>query len=255
MSNRFQHLEMAPSLQASGLEVVREQPLQAATQAELEGRFEPALQSYSTALRKDPALAEAWAGQVRCLVAMEEYREAQIWARKAATVLPAAPETHSALAYALARAGLPEDGLSASDIALELEGSQPNARLWLERACCLMGQQRWPAAEACLQKLGESRHEPDWQQRQAMECLAFGQPHAGVRLLLEVTAARPDRAYAWLLLGRGYRALGQGTNSERAFAQAQSLSPGWEAIAWERRRAMGWPSWMLVLISWFKKGA
>ena len=254
MSNRFSHLELTPSAQVLERTAREERPLQVATLAELEGRFEPALERYSRALRHDPTMAEAWAGQVRCLVALEEYREARVWAQKAATVLPAAAETHSALAYALVHSGRPEEGLSASDAALEAPAGEACARIWLERACCLMALDRWPAAEACLDKLGESRQEPDWQQRQAVEYLSFGRPNAGVRLLVEVTTMRPDRAYAWLLLGRGYRALGQGAASERAFAQAEQLSPEWgEAILRERRRAMGWPVWILNLMTLFKK--
>lgn len=251
MTGRFQHLELSRTLLGPWEQQTRTREvhhLVSASQSELEGRFEPALQSYSAALRKDASLGEAWAGQVRCLVALEELREAQVWGRKASAVLPADPRTHSALAYALARSELEEEGLSCSDTAMDLAGDQPHPYLWLERAVCLMAHDRWPAAEACLEKLGESRDEVDWRQRQATEYLAFGKAHIGVRLLVEVTARRTDRPYAWLLLGRGYRALGQAGRSEQALAHAEHLYPGWEAVAAERRRVMGWPSWLVALL-------
>src|ERR1051325_9524576 len=73
------------------------------------GRFEPALRLYSKVLEYNPRNAAAWTGQVRMLIELGEYREAQLWAEKALERLPREPELLAAKAVALSRAGALEE--------------------------------------------------------------------------------------------------------------------------------------------------
>ena len=45
--------------------------------------FENALRMYSRTLENDSTIAAAWVGQVRMLIALEEYPEAELWSGKA----------------------------------------------------------------------------------------------------------------------------------------------------------------------------
>src|SRR5438477_1751984 len=47
------------------------------------GLFEEALRFYSRAVELDRALVGGWVGQVQMLIALAEYKEAELWARKA----------------------------------------------------------------------------------------------------------------------------------------------------------------------------
>ena len=246
--SRFQNLELGEMVQGVALSPAArnsvELHMQEASLAELEGTFEPALRGYSAALRKENTLAEAWCGQVRSLVQLEEFPEAMTWGHKAAAVLPSSPLTRSCHAYALARSGLGREGLEKSDEAFELEKSEPDPYLWLERASCLLSLERQSSALACLDKVRELRCDADWEQRQAQEFLFFDQPEPALELLNRVVAARPNRAYSWLLLAQGYRRIGDSSRHQRALARAAELRPFWDAVQKERSLGLPFPLWI-----------
>ena len=52
------------------------------------GHYESALRLYSRALEDDKALVVGWLGQIQMLVQLEEYPEAELWARKALELFP-----------------------------------------------------------------------------------------------------------------------------------------------------------------------
>jgi tetratricopeptide (TPR) repeat protein len=243
--SRFRNLELV-EVDLSGVTVreTERKHLQEAREAELEGTFEPALRSYSAALRRETTLSEAWCGQVRCLVHLEEYTEAMTWGQKAAAVLPACPLTRSTFAYALARSGLAAEGMEKSDEAFELEEAEADPYLWLERAVCLLGLQRQKSAEACLSKVNELRVDADWQQRQAQEFLFFGQAEPALEILNTVVASRPNRAYTWLLLAQAYRQIGDSKRHARALSRASELRPFWDLVQKEQRLGMPFPLWV-----------
>ena len=251
MSGRFQNLELVEVQQtaSSESESTALAYLQEATLEELDGSFEPALKAYSAALRRETTLAEAWSGQVRSLIQLEEFPEAMTWAQKACNVLPASPQVKSCLAYALARSGLPDEGMEKSDEAFESESSEPCPFLWLERGTCLMALERQSSALACFGKVRELRTDADWQQRIAQEYLFFEQPEAALELLDGVVAARPNRAYAWLLLAQGYRQIGDVKRHGRALSQAAELRPFWEAVDREKRLGLPFPLWVRRLVN------
>lgn len=254
MKSRFQNLELEESPRPNLTAVPSRDAdyyLQEAAAHELEGMFEPALRSFSASLRKDTTRAEGWCGQVRCLVQLEEFREAQVWSQKAAAILPASPQTRSARAYALARSGLLEEALQYSDQAFELQPESKCPYLWLERSACLLAAGRTSSAERCMQKVRELRADADWRQREALELLAFGHHEAAVGLLNDVVAARPGRANSWLLLARGYRLLGDRTRFQKALDQAGRLRPDWDEVGRESRLGLPLPLWLRTIFHRF----
>lgn len=241
MSDRFRRLEFEPTEVApSAPEVERDQHfyLAEATRFYLEGDFEPALRSYSTALKFDKALHEAWAGQVRCLTKMGEFREAKTWAEKACSLFPGVPVLDSARALALSAAGLSQEALNSSDLALEQaeKTSLSDPHLWLERGVCLLAARRTQTAEHCFGKALElAPNDPDWSQRVAAEWLEGSEPARALELLNQVVAQRPQRAYVWLLQARAFRRLGQRAQAEQTLARAEALRVNWSATTDERR--------------------
>lgn len=225
-------------------------PMQEARKAFLEGDYEAALRHYSDALKEDKALHEAWAGQVRCLVRLDELREAQAWAVKACGLFPGVAILESARAGALAAAGLVHEARAASDDALELaeRANLQEPHLWLERAAVLLRDGQRPTANMCLAKLRElTRRDPDWEQRVAVELLEAGDLTVALDLLNEVTAQRPNRAYGWLLAARASRRLGLKDKARQALDHADRLRPEWPAVQKERQ-LLKRPCWIATLV-------
>lgn len=287
MTGRFEWMEYeeapvvsdtdgAPDAARSVLDAVR---------AYAEGRYDTALQSWSAALRQDKTRHEGWAGQVHCLVRLDEVQEAQTWAAKACQLFPGAAVLHSARARALAAGGLVAQALGASDQALELaERSRlQDAWLWLDRAACLLADDRHTTAAWCLDKVRELRPgDPDWEQEIALEWLSAGVPAAALVSLNRVVEARPQRSWAWFLQARALRLLGQRSSAAVALGTAGRLDaalpglgdeqrlllprrwlpswggglPGWPLTTesqwlqgeWRPPARQGWPQWLILLL-------
>ncbi|MBI3923385.1 MAG: tetratricopeptide repeat protein [Armatimonadetes bacterium] len=178
-----------------------------------EGEYEAALTAYSRALRYDPNILEAWAGQLRALIELGELEEAILWADKGLERLKDAADLLAAKAMALARQGDVEKSLGFSDAAVEQKS--PSSFVWLARADVLMCAQR-SGAKPCLQKCVEQTPN-DWRTLADAGTLCLyhsDSPHAAV--YLERAVKLYDRcAYVWFLLGQAQYLEG---NRERAVA-------------------------------------
>src|SRR5437016_5223835 len=69
------------------------------------GHFEKSLRAYAKVLEFNAQSASAWVGQVRSLIELGEFGEAQVWADKALASFPYEPELLAAKAVSLARLG------------------------------------------------------------------------------------------------------------------------------------------------------
>lgn len=221
-----------------------------ARKALLEGDYEPALRHFSAALKQNKQLHEAWAGQVRCLVRLREFREALTWAEKACNLFPDQPRLDSARATALACSGRPGEALAASDKALEQaeKTGLSDPFLWLDRALVLLSCNQPKTAKSCLAKLKESvGDDPDWAQTMAVEWLEAAQLTEALQLLNEVVLQRPQRPYVWLLLAQTYRRLGNRKKAEEALAKAEELRINWDKTS-EERRLLRRACWIATLV-------
>ncbi len=255
MANRFDWLEFhdgqAPAAPEAA-EPTQDLPalMLEAGAAFLEGQYESALRHYSSVLKHDRALAEAWAGQVRSLVRLGEYREAQAWASKACSLFPTVAILESARAGALAASGLLPPAMEASDLALELAErvNLQDPQIWLDRAACLLVDGQRGTAGHCLGKVRELRPgDPDWEQRIAVELLEGHDLTGALEALNRVVEQRPNRAYAWLLLGRTARRLGMRDRAGQALDQAERLRPNDPEVQAERRQLKR-PCWIATLV-------
>ncbi len=90
-----------------------------------DGFFENALRYYSRTLEVNKAMVEAWIGQVQMLVALGEYPEAELWARKVLELFRNHGDLVAGRAHAVARMGNLSEALPLSDTSFKQEGQSP----------------------------------------------------------------------------------------------------------------------------------
>ncbi len=118
-----------------------------------DGYYETALQWYSRALRFAQELEAAWAGQVRCLLGLEEYPEADIWAQRGLARFPNSPDLLAARAMALLHLSGLARAMEYSDAAMQVKGHEVGAYPWVVRGEILLnGGGGRPSAERCFAK-------------------------------------------------------------------------------------------------------
>jgi tetratricopeptide (TPR) repeat protein len=187
------------------------------------GNFESALRLYSKVLEFNPNNAEAWSGQVRMLVELCEFREAQLWADKALERFPHEPELLAAKAVSLARSGDLQGALAFSDSAIEERGDTPY--VWLARADVLLARNE-SRADFCFEK-AMLLAPGDW----VIAWLAgriryyYRQFAAALKLFQRAVERNAGHFLLWLELGQCQQALGLLGPARLSFTQAQQLNP------------------------------
>lgn len=191
----------------------------------LNGRLEPALKNYSKALEQDNLVFPCWLGQVRILIELGEYKEADVWADKALELFPEHPELLAAKAIACCRTGLLDKAMAYSDNAASGRGVTPY--VWITRGEVLL-RRRSKMAEHCFsQALSACEHRE-----------ARGLVHLEISRLLrhhrrftkallhanEAVQLLPRYAVMWLELGRCQAALNL-EDASQSLQQALELNP------------------------------
>ena len=197
--------------------------LEAADAAFAAGEFEKALRRYSKVLEFNPDNAAAWAGQVRMLIELAEFREAKLWADKALEKFPHEPELLAAKAVALARTGDLEGALVFSDAAIAERGD--TAYLWLARGDVLLARHE-ARADYCFEKallLAPRNWFINWLAARVREFHA--QFVLALKLLEQAIEWEAGRFVLWLELGRCQSALGLVNPARNSLQQARQLNP------------------------------
>ncbi len=101
-----------------------------------EGHFDNALRFYSRALEMDKLLFEAWRRQVWCLIELQEYKEAALWADKALDLFPDDSELLASKSMAVCRHGRPDEALTIADLAIRQPSCGPYP--WIARGEVLL---------------------------------------------------------------------------------------------------------------------
>jgi tetratricopeptide (TPR) repeat protein len=185
--------------------------------------FELALRRYSKVLEFNPAIAEAWTGQVRMLIELGEFREAKLWADKALERFPHESELLAAKAVALGRTGDLQAALAFSDAALAERGDTPYN--WLARGDVLLarGESR---ADYCFEKamlLAPADWVTNWL---AARIRYFYQQFAlALKLLQRALEFNAGHFVLWLELGQCQLALGLVASARTSLLQARQLNP------------------------------
>jgi tetratricopeptide (TPR) repeat protein len=189
-----------------------------------DGEFEAALRRYAKVLEFNPANTAAWAGQVRMLIELGEYREARLWADKALERFPHDPELLAAKAVALGRSGDLEGALAFSDSAIEERGDTPY--IWLARGDVLLAREE-ARADYCFEKallLAPGDWFIAWL---AARIRYFYEQFAlALKLFQQALELNATHFLLWLELGRCQRTLGLLGPARTSFTQARQLNPG-----------------------------
>jgi len=187
------------------------------------GDFEQALRLYSKVLEFNPQNAGAWAGQVRMLIELGEYREAKLWADKALERFPAWPELLAAKAVALARAGDLQAALAFSDASIEERGDTPY--IWLARGDVMLARSE-QRANYCFEK-AMLLAPKDWFIALLAARIRFyyEQFVLALNLLQQAIEWNAGRFILWLELGRCQQAMGLPGPARSSFTHAHQLNP------------------------------
>ena len=206
------------------------------------GDFEPALRHYSKVLEFNPQNPEAWAGQVRMLLELEEYADAKTWADQALERFPGDPELLAAKAVALGRVGDLEGALVFSDAAIAERGDTPY--VWLARGDVLLARKE-TRADYCFEKallLAPGDWFVAW--LGARIRFHYHQFVLALKLAQQALEIHATHFLLWLELGRCQQALGLLGPARQSFEHAQQLSPQSPQVrdALNAVAACGWTS-------------
>jgi tetratricopeptide (TPR) repeat protein len=225
---RFSHLEFGRD------ETFREEPTTEAVRDERyyftraedyfkEGVFEGSLRYYSRALEFNARLPEAWFGQVRSLIELNEPHEARIWADKGLEQFRNHPELLAAKGVAWTRLGDLDKAMALSDSALAEKGA--SAYRWRARGETLLAR-RDPNEAYCFDK-ALAAAPGDW-----FEPLEIGRVYLyyrryapALRHLELASERRSSSAYLWENMGKCLERMGMAGRAHQAYRNALDLDP------------------------------
>ena len=187
------------------------------------GNFESGLRLFSKVLEFNPQNAQAWTGQVRMLIELGEYHEANLWADKALERFPHEPELLAAKAVALGRGGQLKEALAFSDASIEERGDTPY--VWLARGDVLLACEE-VRADYCFEKalmLAPQAWLIAWPAARIR--YYYEQFALALKMLQRCLELNAGHFLLWLELGRCQQALGLLGPAQTSFTQARQLNP------------------------------
>jgi len=189
-----------------------------------EGFYEQALRSYARALQYDRGLVAAWAGQVKCLLAMEELEEAETWVNNALSFHPKAADLLALKAVVMAEQGQLEKALAYSDESFNYESH--SGYPWLARVDVLLWLRREKTARLCLERVVNEACQ-DWQllMETGRLYLKHNRASQAVYFLNKAVVLHPESAYLWYLLARGYQKLHLRSRAKFCCQEALKIRP------------------------------
>ena len=212
--------------------------------------FEPGLRLYSKVLEFNPENACAWAGQVRMLIELGEFREATLWADKALERFPREPELLAAKAVALGRTGDLQGALLFSDASIEERGDTPY--IWLARADVLLARKE-TRADYCFEKaLLLAPHDWFTSWLAARIRYYYQQFALALKLLQQAVEWNTTHFVLWLELGRCQQAVGLLGPARNSFVQSQQLNPA-NRLAAEALTRLSTASFTSRVVGWWRR--
>jgi protein O-GlcNAc transferase len=188
------------------------------------GGFERALRYYGRALEQDRVRAEAWAGQARALLAMDQPEEAFTWLEQAVQVAGEQADFHALRAIAAARLGRAEEAMAWADKAMR--SGADRAEIWLGRAEVLYQQGQGHAAGRCLDKAHEREPGGESARRCGEVALGAGDLPRAHGWLERARTACPDCPLVALRLGVYWERAGHLGRARTELHRALALEPG-----------------------------
>jgi tetratricopeptide (TPR) repeat protein len=186
------------------------------------GMHESALRLYSRALEMDKSLVAGWAGQVQMLIALGEYPEAELWARKALELFKNNADLLAGRSQAFCRIGDFESALASSDASVNQQGLGPYP--FVARGELMLARKE-KAEEHCFEKAVQL--DRDWLVRLdiANVYLFHDRPTKALAWIRRAVEEASDHAYCWYFQGRCEIALGLDRAAEASFKRCLQLAP------------------------------
>jgi tetratricopeptide (TPR) repeat protein len=229
---RFKNLEFDQPESAESLGSVKKTDtardeqfyLREADAARRHGFYENALRYYSRSLEFNKSLVEAWVGQVRMLIELEEYPEAIVWSSKALELFRENPDLVAGKAHALARKGDTTGAIPLSDAAIQKPGQ--SAYRWLVRGE-LMVATRQRTDQYLFDKAALA--DPDWIVLLDIgrTYMHYDEPARALPWIRRAVDRAPTAAYAVLCDGICHAKTGNVTLARQSFERCLQLVPGY----------------------------
>lgn len=196
--------------------------LDAARSERQNGLYEAALRYYSRALEANRSLVAGWVGQVQMLVALGEYKEADLWSRKALELFRNNAELLAGRAQAQCRAGDQKNALASSDLAIAQAGQY--AYTWLARGEVMLARSERTDAY-CFEKA--TQIDPDWLLRLEVGdvYLHHHRPSKALSWFRQSIELAPDQPHAWLRQAQCERELGFIAAAQKSVTRCIELAP------------------------------
>jgi len=193
-----------------------------AAHARYKGNFEEALRLYSRAVEADRANIPGWVGQARMLIALEEYPEAELWAKKALELFRDHPDLAAARAQALCRVGDMKNAMGLCDASISKPGQSTYP--WIVRGDIMIA--RRSTAEAHCFDMATQLN-ADWTIFvDIAETYLFYDQHAkALTRIQQALVKAPDQAYCWYIQGICQLASGMTDAGRKSLRHCLDLEP------------------------------
>lgn len=189
------------------------------------GAYEGALQFYSRALEEDKTLITCWVGQVQMLIQLDEFKEAELWSRKALELFPGNSELLAARSQALCRNLDTKVSQAAIDQAMQQPGD--SAYRWMVRGELLLAS-RQSTHKHCFDRAMQCDN--DWLTpvEAAMIYRFYNQPVNGLNFARIGTERNPCAHYAWYIVARCQVDLGMTAVAKKSLKTCLDLKPDFQ---------------------------
>ncbi len=197
--------------------------IQQADESFFTGDYRGALRLYSRALQEENNHVYPWIGQVSALLALKQYREAEVWSNRALEQFPEDPSLLSQRARVLARTGNARRAVGVSDYAMQRGASE---WAWLARGEVLL-----LAADGnalfCLEKAVELAGSDDWRVPLLAGLTFASRRHwsSAAEFLRLAVERNPRNFYIWYELARVYTEVSRFEAADDALKRALQLKP------------------------------
>jgi tetratricopeptide (TPR) repeat protein len=186
------------------------------------GEFEEALRHYSRAVELDRSVVAGWVGQVQILIALTEFPEAELWARKALELFRNHAELLAARAQALCRNGDLQQAQAVSDSAIAQPGQSEYC--WIARGDLMLARKDH-IEQHCFDKAVQLNS--DWPALIEIAAIySFYKRYAkALERCRQAVEKAPDQPHCWYQQGCYQRAIGMTNPAMVSFKQCLDLNP------------------------------
>jgi tetratricopeptide (TPR) repeat protein len=185
------------------------------------GLYENALRMYSRALEEDKSQVVGWLGQVQMLIALGEFPEAELWARKALELFKNHGDLLAGRAQALSRLKDRTQAVASCDAALAQAGS--SAYRWIVRGEIMIA--GGDVDRYCFDKAVQV--DGDWlvPLEIAQVYLYHGRPNKALMRVRQAVEQAPDEPFPWFIQGTAERELNLIPAARRSFQRCCEIVP------------------------------